>query len=515
MIRRPDRPADPDVRAGPETAPDIRGRAVVGVFWSAAQKWMVRASTLLAFILLGRLLSPQEFGVVALAMTIITMLGVVSDAGFTPWIIQRRRLDRTATSTAFWISTGLGVALAAGLALLSVPVADALESTELRRVLPALASTLVVMGLSSVPAALLQREMRFKELAIRQVVATVASVVVAVALALAGAGVWALVAQTLVRTVVAAVVLWSTSDFRPGFVWSRADAREMTGYGTRSLGVTLGTAARTQGEPFLIGVVLGTVALGYWAVAGRLVAVVSDLFSSAIGSVSGPVFAELQDQPERLTRTFGRVMSASGFVLVPVMTAMAMVSMDVVPFVFGRQWQLSAAVASILAGGTLFVGLASMQRGVLLGTGRAGLELVVTTGSVVGQFALVLGLGRFGLPAVAVGVSAWAAVVFLVRAVAIRREMGIGIAAYAQLLALLLAAGLAAAVVLGVVHTADLEGLARVAVVVLLGGTVYAGVALLVARPTVRDIRSAGGDVIRRRRRRAPASTGAAAQVAR
>ena len=486
---------------------------MVGVFWSAAQKWMVRASTLLAFVLLGRLLSPQEFGVVALAMTVITMLGVVSDAGFTPWLIQRRRLDRTATSTAFWISAVLGVVLAAGLVLLSVPVADALDSAELRTILPALASTLVVMGLSSVPAALLQREMRFKELAIRQVLATAASVVVAVALALAGAGVWALVAQTLVRTVVAAIVLWWTTDFRPAFVLSRADAREMTGYGTKSLGVTLGAAARTQGEPFLIGVVLGTVALGYWAVAGRLVAVVADLVSSAIGSVAGPVFAELQDQPERLSRIYGRVMSASGFVLVPVMTAMAMVSLDVVPFVFGRQWQLSAAVASILAGGTLFVGLTSMQRWVLLSTGRAGRELVLTTGSVIGQFALVLVLGRFGLPAVAVGVSLWAAAVFVGRAVAIRRDMGIGMGAYAQLLALLLAAGLAAAAVLGVVLAADLEGLARVAVVVLLGGAVYSGVALLAARPTVRDIRSAAGDAMARRRRRAAASAGTSAQA--
>jgi O-antigen/teichoic acid export membrane protein len=174
-----------------------------------------------------------------------------------------------------------------------------------------------------VPAALLQRDMRFKELAVRQVLATGLSVVAAVALALAGAGVWALVAQTLVRVGVACVVLWVTSDFRPRPVLSRADAREMLGYGTRSLGVTLGGAARQSGEPFLIGAVLGTVALGYWTVAIRLVSTIVDLCSAAMSSVSGPVFSELQDQPERLARTYGRILSVGAFVLVPVMTAMS------------------------------------------------------------------------------------------------------------------------------------------------------------------------------------------------
>jgi PST family polysaccharide transporter len=105
-------------------------------------------SSLLAFVLLGRLLTPQEFGVVALAMAVITVLATLSDAGFTPWLIQRRQLSDTATSTAFWISTALGIVSAAALAALAVPVADAFDSPELRLILPVLAVTLVVTGLS-------------------------------------------------------------------------------------------------------------------------------------------------------------------------------------------------------------------------------------------------------------------------------------------------------------------------------------------------------------------------------
>ena len=329
----------PERTAGrtPETA-SLRDQAVVGVFWAAAQKWLVRISTLLAFILLGRLLTPEEFGVVARAMTIITVRAVVTDAGFTLWIVQRRELTPEGTSTAFWISLCLSVVLAGGLVALSAPIADAFGSDQLRLIFPVLAVSVVVAGLSGVPAALLQREMRFKELAVRQVVATLLSVVVAVALAFAGAGVWALVAQTLVRVVVAAVILWWTSDFRPRFVFSTTEAADMTRYGSKSLGVQLGSALREQGESFMIGALVGTTALGLWTIAGRLVQVVVELGSASVGSVAAPVFAKVQDDRRRLTRAFGRFLSAGSLVLVPALVAMALASSELVPLVFGPQW---------------------------------------------------------------------------------------------------------------------------------------------------------------------------------
>lgn len=499
-------PAVGDPQAGGSTpVPGIGERATVGVFWSAAQTWLVRLSTLLAFVLLGRLLTPQEFGVVALAMSVITVLGVVSDAGLGLWVVQKRGLTPAAISTAFWISLVLGVVLAGLLAATAVPVAALLDSPDLRLILPVLASTLVVTGLSAVPAALLRRELRFKELAVRQVVATGLSVVVAVVLALAGAGVWALVAQTLVRVVVAAVVLLWTSGFRPSFRLSREDAWDMTRYGTRSLGVTLGGAVRGQGEPFIIGVALGTVALGYWSIAARLVHVVVELCSAAIGAVAGPVFSELQDEPERLRRAFSRVLAAGGLLLVPLMTALSLASGELVPLVFGDQWVVAAGVASILAAAFLVTGLDDLQRNLLLGTGRAGPELRLTVLSLVGQLGLILAVSGRGLRAVAVAVAVWAVVVFVARAVVIRRQLGTRFHDYAQLLAVLLSGGVAAAAVLAVVVLADVPGLAGMAVVALVGGPVFLCSAWLLARPTVQDAVAAVTLLRRRRSRRGAA----------
>ena len=361
-----------DAPAPPGSGEGLQHRAVTGAFWATAQKWLVRLSTLVAFVVLGRLLSPVQFGVVALAMTFINVLSVATDAGFSSWLIQKRDLTRESTSTAFWISLLLGGALTGLLLVASGGLALALGSEELRVLLPALSVTMLVAGLSSVPVALLQRQLDFRTLAVRQVTATSASVVVAIVLAVAGAGVWALVGQHLVRVVVAGVILWWGTDFRPRFVLVGADAREMTAFGTKSLGVHMGSALRDQGSSFLIGAVLGTVSLGYWTIANRLVNVVVDLCSSAVNSVAHPVFAQLQDQRERRSAVFGRVGGAGALVLAPSLVAMSLASRDLVPWVFGPQWAPSADVAAVLTIAVLFTGLVAPHRALLMGTGRPG-----------------------------------------------------------------------------------------------------------------------------------------------
>lgn len=490
----------PDGTAPP--APSLREQAVDGVFWSVVQRWLVRFSTIIAFVVLGRLLTPVEFGLVALAMAVVTVLTVFTDAGFGTWLIQHKRLDRVATSTAFWISAALGVVLAVVLAVTAGAAADALGSPELTPVLQVLSISLVLAGLSSVPAALLQRELRFRELAIRQVLATGLSVVAAVALAFAGAGVWALVAQTLVRLVVSTIALWLTTDFRPRLELSATEAKDAVRFGSKSIGAQLGFAFREQGESFVIGVVLGAVSLGFWTIAARVVNVVVELCASAMGAVAYPLFAQLQGDRERLSTAFARTMSAQAIVLAPVMVAMSLASADLVPLVFGSQWETSAAIAAVLSVGTLFVGLSGLQRGILMGTGHAGTELWVTVVTVVGQIGIILLLAEDGLLAIAYGVSAWGLVTFLLRCVVVSRLLGVRASAYAQTAAVLLASGLAAGAVL-LVHVLtqpqDLLWLLTVAVV---GGGVFLPAAWLLARPTWRELTGSVLDAVRRRRLR-------------
>ena len=466
----------------------LRQRALSGVLWAALEKWMVRGSTLIGFIVLGNLLSPEQFGVVALAMTFITILTIVADAGFSTYLVQVQRLTAVTTSTAFYISVLLGAVLAGALWLAAAPLAAVLDAPPLEQVLPALAVSVLLAGLSSVPAALLQKELRFRELAKRQVLATALSVVAAIALAVGGAGVWALVGQTLVRSVISCAALWLSTDFRPRWAFSLGQAREMTSFGVQSMLVKLGTQARDQGEVFFIGVLAGTTALGFWTVATRIAGVVASLSITAVTMVSQPVFARLQGDRARLARALGTSTAMGALVLVPVLVALSLTSGFVVPGVFGDQWAASAGIAAVLALRTLLSSLSDLTRSALLATGHPGAELALTGVLLVVQIALVLVLADGDLVLLAAALTGWMVVGWPLRALVLRRLLDVPLSTFSATLAVVLAGGVAAGAVLAAQEWLQLEGLAYVGLVVALGAVVYLGAALLMARSLVGDL---------------------------
>lgn len=475
------------------TAPGaMRDRAVNSVMWATVEKWSVRLSTFVAFIILGNLLSPTAFGVVALAMTFINVLATVADAGFSSYLLQLRELTQRAMSTAFYTTTAMAVVLAVALAASAGAIAGWLHAPQLAQVLPALALYLVIAGLGSVPLMLLRRELRFKTLAVRQVSATVVSSALAIGLALAGAGVWALVVQTVVRGLIAMVVLWSTTKFRPRWGFDRVEARAMVAYGSQALGARLANQLRSQGEVFLIGALAGPASAGFWTVAGRLVATIVDTLTTVVSSVAHPVFARLQDDVPRLARALGRSSAMGAVVVAPVLVALSLVSAEVVPAVFGQQWATSAALASVLAMRSLLRSLTQFNSAVLLATGHPRPELVINTVTLVVQLGLVA-LLIDDLVVMAMALTAVLALTVPVRVLVVRRLLGVPAGTSRSTAAILLATGVAAGAALGAQEIFQLHGWAYVAMVAGLGAAVYVAMVLLVARPVLHE----GVDVVR------------------
>ena len=470
------------------TETSLRARAVTGVLWTALQKWSVRLSTFVAFLLLGRLLAPKDFGVVAVASVFITLMTTLADAGFATYLVQAETLTQRAKNTAFTIATGSGLLLFALGVVLAGPLADALGIPEVRHVLPALSSSLVLVGLSSVPSALLTREMHFQALAVRQVLANVISVLVAVGLAAAGAGVWSLVGQLLSLRLMTSLALVVASDFRPGGGWSSEDARAMLSYSLKAMGAQLLMQARTQGEALLLAALAGPVALGLWTVAGRLVLVVGDLLGTVVGSVSAPVFARVQNDPERLNRALSSTAALGTLLLAPALGALALLSPQLIPHVFGEQWRGASAVAALLAVRGVFVGLTALDRTVLLNAGRAGGELVVVAVLTALHLGLVAALAHRGLTELAAILLVEAALCAPVRPVLLRRWLGVRFDAYAATGRVVLATVLAGAFAYLPVWALGLEGSTVYACVLGLGALAYPLMLGAVARQVVDEL---------------------------
>ena len=310
---------------------DLRGRTLRGIGWIAIEKWGVRLVSLGVFIILTRTVAPEAFGLVSMTSVITTLLLVFVDAGFQKLLIQRESITRQDSSTAFWTSVLIGVLLYIGVFFSAPLFEQILSMSGLTTVLRIVAISLVVNSLAGVPAALLERDMQFRALALRNIIGTLSGAAIAVPMAITGFGVWALVIQTLATSCVAAVTLWMTVKWRPSFTFSVAALRSLWSFGIGVLGIELLNKVQDNLDKLVIGALLGEQVLGVYYVAQRLVLIVTELITTVIAKLSLTTFSRLQSDRPRLGRAFNQLTFASAIVAVPIFGVMVVFA-DEQPF---------------------------------------------------------------------------------------------------------------------------------------------------------------------------------------
>ena len=195
---------------------NLRQKAAKGVAWSAIENLGTQAIYFVVFLVLARLLQPEEFGLVSLAGVFISFMMVFADQGLSDAIVQRQDLEPEHLDTAFWINLGICALLAIFTFAAAGSVSSFFHQPQLKPIIAWLSLSFLFNGFSSVQQSLLRRQLAFRALAVRSLVATFASGIVGVVMALMGFGVWSLVAQQLINRVLAILGLWWASDWRPG-----------------------------------------------------------------------------------------------------------------------------------------------------------------------------------------------------------------------------------------------------------------------------------------------------------
>jgi O-antigen/teichoic acid export membrane protein len=386
----------------PPDRPGSLGLAAVrGLAWTTLRSVSSRIVGSVVFVILARLLDPKAFGTVALASVFVVLLSLLVESGFGEAVIQRKELTRSDLDTAFWVNNATGV----GLALLMTASADLLgvlfDQPELAPVLQALSLVFVFTALASVPQALLRRELRFRELAFRGFAATVAGGAVGVAMAFAGLGVWSLVGQMLANVVVGTAMLWLACSWRPGRAVSRSSFVELFRFGMNILGGRVALFTSRRSDDFLIGLVLGPVALGLYTAAYRILLLMTEVMIWTIESVVFPLFSRLQGDAERTKRAFYAVTQLSCAAAIPAFLTLAVLAPELTRVVFGSQWTGAIPVMQVLALVGIPHAVTHWHRAIMNAAGRPNLSLrfAVLTGAVnVVGFALVV---RWGILAVA------------------------------------------------------------------------------------------------------------------
>ncbi|HEX7022670.1 MAG TPA: lipopolysaccharide biosynthesis protein, partial [Trueperaceae bacterium] len=327
----------------------LKEKTLRGLAWTGIQNWGSRALTFVVFLLLARLLTPEDFGVVALATVFIAFAQVFVDQGFAEALIQREDLEPGHLDTAFWANLGLGVLLSA-LSFVAAPlVATLFDEPKLIAVVRWLSLLFVLRALAGVQAAILTRDFDFRALAFRRLMGVMAGGVLGVVMAVMGFGVWSLVGQQLCGALVEAGVLWWASDWAPGWGLGREYFKDLFSFGINITGTNLLNFANRRSDDLLIGYFLGPVALGYYTVAYRLLLILTDLLANTINQVALPAFARLQKEPKRLLDAFYKATNLASLVAFPCFVGLAVLAPELTRGVFGEKWLPSVPVMQVLA----------------------------------------------------------------------------------------------------------------------------------------------------------------------
>jgi polysaccharide transporter, PST family len=407
-VSAPAEPQTVDVAASTTPLGSLRETSARGFVWTFTQALAVRVLSLLGFVVLARLLSPHDYGLVAIANVFVYLLQILAAGGLGGALVQRPEVDDVDLDSVFWIGLGISAALTLLLVAAAWPLASIYHQPDLRPVLQVLSLTFLAIGVGSTPSAVLQRRLQFRAIAIATMIANVVATVVGVAFAYAGFGVWSLVVQTILGIAVPLPYLIARSGYRPGRAVSVERFRDLFKMSRLFVGQSLLGFLNSRTDDFLVGSALGSIALGIYSVGYRIETVALDVLASAARNVAFPVFARVQHDRARLGRAYTSVAQMSTVIAAPGFMLMFAAAPEIIHVVFGAKWDAAIPVMRILC---LFGPLQSAMQfnSSLLGsTGHAGLSVRI------GVVSTILQVIAFAI-AVSFGIE-WVAASFVIRA---------------------------------------------------------------------------------------------------
>jgi O-antigen/teichoic acid export membrane protein len=348
-------------------------------------------------IVLTRLLTPADYGVVAIATMTLMLAQLIVRHGLLEALVQRPELTSRSICAALYINLGLGVGLSLALVGLAAPLATLIGEPDLEAVLLVLAWLCIPQSVISIYVALLRRALDFRGLALRAVFAVLIGSLVAVGMALAGYGLWSLVALQVVNALVSVVVVIVSAGWLPAHRTDFGTIRELMRDALPLMGAgvvgTLGWILPT----LAFGVALPAAVVGHFFIAQRLMMSLNGLCTASVGDLSLSVLARLQGSAEQHRAAARRALQLGGLVCLPAFAGVAMVAEPLVSTLFGARWADSIVPLQLLMASSVAVAAASISAQILLSLGHHRLVLRLNMMAVLPPAIAASALATFGL----------------------------------------------------------------------------------------------------------------------
>ena len=350
-----------------------RGKIVRSLIYKFTERFAVKLIGFVLGILLARLLSPEIAGQVALLEVFVNLSFTLIDEGINSALVQTKKADERDYMTVFVITLGLALFAIAVLEAAAPAIAGYYRSPEITLPLRVYAFSLLFSSFNSIQVARLQREMRFREMMLCNLAATVIAGGLGVALAYRGAGLWSLVAYHFGQIVLSCLAALLVLRWLPHGRFSKESAKRLGGFGLKMLGASVVSNLYNSLRPLIIGRRFTTADLGYYDRGQKFASTISLNLDTAIRSVMFPVLARSQDDTEQFRAILRRMKQLGCFVVFPVMFGLAAAAEPIVRLLLTEKWMPAVPFLVLLSIGEAQVPLTSSNLVALKSLGRSDL----------------------------------------------------------------------------------------------------------------------------------------------
>lgn len=309
-----------------------------GLMWRYAERCGAQIIQFVVQIILARLLTPSDYGIIGLITVFISISLVFAQSGLGQALVQRKNIDNVEFSTVFYFSLTFSVVLYGILFFCSPVIAHFYNEPILTSIVRAQGVTVIIGAANSVQQAYVQKTMQFRRFFWSTLGGTLASAVVGIYMAYRGYGVWALVGQQISNQLINTIILWFTVKWRPQIVFSIKKAKQLFSYGWKLLCSSLIDTIYNNIYSLIIGKFYSSTDLGYYNRGKQFPVLIIQNINSAIDSVMFPVMAEAQDERKRLKAMVRRSIVTSTFLIFPAMAGLASIAKPLTIILLTEKW---------------------------------------------------------------------------------------------------------------------------------------------------------------------------------
>ena len=352
----------------------LKQKTIKGLTWSGISQGVKVASQFIITAILARLLSPNDFGMLAMAIVFMNFAMIFSEMGISSALVQKQDTHDRHYYSAFWLNLVTGLCLMLIFIAISPLIAVFYKKPELQPILMVLAINFFISSFVIVQQTILTKEMEFKKLAIRDILAVIISGIIGIFLAYHGFGVWSLVYQSIVFTLINSLFLWTVSSWRPKFQFASADIRDILNFSANLTGFNIVNYFARNADQLLIGKFLGAQALGYYSLAYKIMLYPLQNISWVIGKVMFPAFSKIQHNIEKVKISYMRMVKAISLIIFPVMAGLFVIAPEFVVVIYGPDWKPIIILVKIFCVCGLIQSVGTTIGNILLSQGRADLQ---------------------------------------------------------------------------------------------------------------------------------------------